>query len=115
MVPNERIPLFIEMFAMVFDIDYTNLSVIMTQYLKNIKPSNKEVALMARDLGITVRRFPIQENYGYILIRKHRDEQLSPRIYNESLAETLIEFNKKYIKMSEQHPKFMKEIYNETS
>lgn len=115
MVPNERMPLFIEMFCITFDIDYTNMSIIMSQYLNTIKPSIKDVALMARDLGITVRRFPINENYGYTLIRNNRDVELTQKIFNEDLAKTIIEFNRKYLKMSEGHHKFLKEIYYDAS
>jgi len=112
---NEKIPLFLEMFATVFDIDYTNLTILYHQYFHKIKPSIKEVALMARDLKISVRRFPINWNYAYTLIRNNRDTELSPMIYNESLVETMIDFNKKYIRISEQHPEFFKEIYNDAS
>ena len=49
---NEKVPLFVEMFATVFDIDYTNLLILTSQYLPRIKPSVKEVALMARDLKV---------------------------------------------------------------
>ena len=112
---NERIPLFLEMFAVVFDIDFTNLNILYHQYHHKIRPSVKDTALMARDLGISVRRFPINWNYAYTLIRNNKDTQLSPMIYNESLVETMIDFNKKYIKISEQHPEFMKEIYNDAS
>jgi hypothetical protein len=107
---NEKLPLFLEMFAIVFDIDYTNLTILYHQYHQKIRPSVKDVALMARDLGISVRRFPINWNYAYTLIRNNRDTQLSPMIYNEGLVETMVEFNKKYIRISEQHPEFMKEI-----
>lgn len=113
MIVKEKLPMFIEMFAITFDVDFTNLSILVNQYLPKIKPSIKEVALMARDLGITVRRFPIGENYGYRLIRENRDEVLSPRILNESLAATLVDFNQKYIKISEQHPPYLKEVYHE--
>jgi hypothetical protein len=115
MVPNERMPLFIEMFCITFDIDYTNMSIIMSQYLNTIKPSIKDVALMARDLGITVRRFPINENYGYTLIRNNRDVELTQKIFNEDLAKTIVLFNRKYLKMSEGHHKFLKEIYYDPS
>jgi hypothetical protein len=108
---NERVPLFLEMFAVVFDIDFTNLNILYHQYHHKIRPSIKDTALMARDLGISVRRFPINWNYAYTLIRNNRDTQLSPMIYNEALVETMVDFNKKYIRISEQHPEFMKEIY----
>ena len=107
---NDKIPLFIEMFATVFDIDFTNLLILTNQYLPRIKPSVKEVALMARDLKMSVRRFPINWNYAYTLIRNNRDMVLEPMVYNESLVETMIDFNKKYIQISEKHPEFMKEI-----
>lgn len=112
---NEKLPLFVEMFATVFDIDYTNLLILTSQYLPRIKPSVKEVALMARDLKVSVRRFPINWNYAYTLIRNNRDAVLEPKIYNEGLVETMIDFNKKYIRISEQHPEFFKEIYNDIS
>ena len=54
---------------------------------------------MARDLGISVRRFPINWNYAYTLIRKHPDDQLQDKILNESLVATMIDFNKKYVKL----------------
>lgn len=69
---------------------------------------------MARDLGISVRRFPINWNYAYTLIRKNPDEQLQDKILNESLVATMIDFNKKYVKLSEKHPAFLKEVYNDT-
>jgi len=112
---NDKVPLFTEMFATVFDIDFTNLSILISQYLPKIKPSVKEVALMARDLKLSVRRFPINWNYAYALIRNNRDVVLTPMIYNESLVETMIDFNKKYIRISEKNPEFFKEIYNDAS
>lgn len=112
---NEKLPLFFEMFATVFGVDFTNLSILYHQYYQRLKPSVKEVALMARDLKVSVRRFPINWNYAYALIRSNRDVELSPMIYNEALVETMIDFNKKYIRISEQHPEFMKEIYNDPS
>ena len=112
---NDRIPLFLEMFSSVFDVDYTNLSILYHQYHHKIRPSVKDTALMARDLGISVRRFPINWSYGYKLIRENKDTQLSPMIYNEALVETLIDFNKKYISISEQHPEFMKEVHFDAS
>ena len=110
-IKPERFPLFFEMFATIFDIDFTNLSILYHQYLPRITPLKKEVALMARDLGISVRRFPIGWNYAYTTIRRNRDTELSDNIINEALVETMIDFNKKYIKFGEQHPAFFKEVY----
>lgn len=113
-ITNDKLPLFLEMFATTFNIDYTNLSILYYHHFSRITPRIKEVALMARDLNITVRRFPINWNYGYRLIRENREEQLQDKIVNESLMETMIDFNKKYVKLSEKHPEFFKEVYNET-
>lgn len=112
-IDNEKLPKFLEMFAITFDIDYTNLSILYHQYLPRITPKTKDVALMARDLGLSVRRFPINWSYGYTLIRNNRDEALQDNIFNEALLATMIEFNTKYIKFGEQHPEFFKEIYND--
>lgn len=109
----EKLPLFLEMFAITFDIDFTNLSILYHQYLPRITPKVKDTALMAHDLGISVRRFPINWNYAYTLIRKHKGEIPQDNIINEALVETLIDFNKKYIKFGEQHPAFFKEVYND--
>lgn len=107
---NDKIPLLLEMLAMVFDIDLTNLHILYNQYMSKFKPSLKEVALMARDLQITVRRFPIQNNYGYRLIRNNRDVKLSPVLYNESLIDTVKTFNQKYLAFSSDHLPYIKEI-----
>jgi len=113
-IRNEKIPMYLEMFATTFDVDYTNLTILYHQHFSRITPRIKEVALMARDLGISVRRFPINWNYAYTLIRKHPDDQLQNKILNESLVATMIDFNKKYVKLSEKHPAFLKEVYNDT-
>ena len=112
LVPNEKFPMFFDSFSQLFDIDYTNLQIIMENHYKNMQPSRKELALMARDLGITVRRFPVKENYGYRLIRDNRDVVLTPRIHNENLAETIRNFNKKFLTMIAGIQPYMKEIVN---
>jgi hypothetical protein len=112
LVPNEKFPMFFDSFSQLFDIDYTNLQIIMENHYKNMLPSRKELALMARDLGITVRRFPVKDNYGYRLIRENRDVVLTPRIHNETLAETIVQFNKKFLSMIAGIQPYMKEIVN---
>jgi len=107
---NEKVPLLLEMLSIVFEIDLTNLHILNNQYLGKIKPSLKDIALMARDLGITVRRFPIQNNYGYRLIRENKEEVLTPVIYNEGLQRTLREFNMKYLDFGKNHLPYINEI-----
>jgi len=112
LVPNEKFPMFFDSFSQLFGIDYTNLQIIMENHYKNMQPSRKELALMARDLKITVRRFPVKENYGYRLIRENRDVELVPRIQNETLMDTIIQFNKKFLTMIAGIQPYMKEIVN---
>jgi hypothetical protein len=111
-IPEERIPLFIELFTTLTELDYTNMMILYAQYLPKLKPSNLDIALMARDLKVTVRRFPVNENYGYRLIRENKEKVLSPNLYNESLIETMVSFNKKYLHFTQGHYKYILEVIN---
>ena len=110
MTRNEKIPLLLEMLSIVFDMDLTNIHILYNQYLSKIKPSRKDIALMARDLGVTVRRFPVESNYGYRLIRQNKDVTLNPVIYNEALKKTIREFNIKYLDFGKDHLPYINEL-----
>lgn len=109
-IPEERIPLFIEFFATLTGLDFTNLSILHTQFLSKFKPSILDMALMARDLKMSVRRFPINWNYAYKLQKQHAGRVLSQSLYNESLIDTMVAFNKHYLHFTQGHYPYVTEV-----
>jgi hypothetical protein len=114
-VPNEKFHLFIESFCRTFDIDYTSISIVNTQFIDKLAPQKIELTIYAiitkvklKDLGL-----------DYRTIRSHKkkvetgQQELYPRIMNRYLIDDLRVFVRRYLSLFADDAVFMHSFFQE--
>ena len=100
-VPNERLFLFIESLSRIFSVDYTSLTIAITQFIKKIKPTKEEKVILAVLSGVKLKTLGL--DYRTIRSYKKRletgDISLYPRIINRFLVDELRKFVVAYLNL----------------
>lgn len=100
-VPNEKLFLFIESLSRIFSVDYTSLSIAITQFINKIKPTKKEKVILAMLSGVQLNTLGVD----YRTIRSYRSQLdsgslvLQPRIINRFLVDELRKFVIAYLNL----------------
>jgi len=100
-VPNEKLFLFIESLSRIFSVDYTSLTIAITQFVNKIKPTKKEKVILAMASGVQLNTLGVD----YRTIRSYRKQledgsfSLQPRIINRFLVDELRKFVVAYLNL----------------
>jgi len=100
-VPNEKLFLFIESLSRIFSVDYTSLSIAITQFINKIKPTKKEKVILAMLSGVQLNTLGVD----YRTIRSYRSQLdsgslvLQPRLINRFLVDELRKFVIAYLNL----------------
>jgi len=100
-VPNEKLFLFIESLSRIFSVDYTSLTIAITQFVNKIKPTKKEKVILAMLSGVQLNTLGVD----YRTIRSYRSQLdsgslvLQPRIINRFLVDELRKFVIAYLNL----------------
>lgn len=98
-VPREKLFLFTEAFCRSFEIDYTSISIAITQFHTKLKPSKQEKVLFGVITGVTLKTLGLD----YRTIRSYKKRlasgsiEMYPRIMNRFLRDDLRNFIKAYL------------------
>lgn len=100
-IPSDKLYLFVEVFSRSFGIDYTSLSIAITQFYKKLKPTRQEKVLFAIITGVKLKSLGLD----YRTIRSHKEKfenksvDLYPRLMNRFLRDDLRKFIKAYLQL----------------
>jgi uncharacterized protein (DUF608 family) len=100
-VPNEKLFLFIESLSRIFSVDYTSLTIAITQFVNKIKPTKKEKVILAMLSGVQLNTLGVD----YRTIRSYRSQLdsgslvMQPRIINRFLVDELRKFVIAYLNL----------------
>jgi len=98
-VPREKLFLFTEAFCRSFEIDYTSVSIAITQFHRKLKPTKQEKVLFGVITGVTLKTLGL--DYRTIRSYKKRlasgDIEMYPRVMNRFLRDDLRKFIKAYL------------------
>lgn len=98
-IPNEKFYIFVESFCRSFDIDYTSISIVNTQFVKKLGPANIEKTIYAIVTGAKLKDLGL--DYRTIRAHKKKVEQgsyeLYPRIMNRYLHDDMRKFVRGYL------------------
>jgi hypothetical protein len=114
-VPNEKFYLFVENFCRVFDIDYTSISIVNTQFLPKLVPDKIEKTIYAIMVGAKLKDLGLD----YRTIRSHKKKvesgkhELFPRILNRYLIDDMRNFVKRFLSLFPEDAPFMHAFYQE--
>ena len=110
-VPNERLFLFIESLSRIFSVDYTSLTIAITQFIKKIKPTKEEKVILAVLSGVKLKTLGL--DYRTIRSYKKRletgDISLYPRIINRFLVDELRKFVVAYLNLFPENATYLHE------
>lgn len=121
-VPNEKLFLFIESLSRIFSVDYTSLTIAITQFVNKIKPTKKEKVILAMVSGVQLNTLGVD----YRTIRNYRKQledgsfSLQPRIINRFLVDELRKFVVAYLNLFVKDAEYLHQYkklggFNETS
>lgn len=121
-VPNEKLFLFIESLSRIFSVDYTSLTIAITQFVNKIKPTKKEKVILAMVSGVQLNTLGVD----YRTIRSYRKQledgsfSLQPRIINRFLVDELRKFVVAYLNLFVKDAEYLHQYkklggFNETS
>ena len=121
-VPNEKLFLFIESLSRIFSVDYTSLTIAITQFVNKIKPTKKEKVILAMESGVQLNTLGVD----YRTIRSYRKQledgsfSLQPRIINRFLVDELRKFVVAYLNLFVKDAEYLHQYkklggFNETS
>ena len=100
-IPSDKLFLFVEAFSRSFNIDYTSVSIAITQFYHKLKPSKQEKALFGVITGVPLKTLGL--DYRTIRTYKKRFANNSiefyPRLMNRFLRDDLRKFIKGYLKL----------------
>lgn len=98
-IPSDKIFLFLEAFSRSFSIDYTSLSIAITQFYTKLKPTKQEKVLFGMLTGVPLKTLGM--DYRTIRSYKKRfethDIDFYPRLMNRFLRDDLRKFIKGYL------------------
>ena len=110
-VPNERLFLFIESLSRIFSVDYTSLTIAITQFIKKIKPTKEEKVILAVLSNVKLKTLGL--DYRTIRSYKKRletgDISLYPRIINRFLVDELRKFVVAYLNLFPENATYLHE------
>lgn len=98
-IPSDKLFLFLEAFSRSFGIDYTSLSIAITQFYTKLKPTKQEKALFGILTGVPLNTLGLD----YRTIRSYKKRFASkqieffPRLMNRFLRDDLRKFIKGYL------------------
>lgn len=114
-VPNEKFYIFVESFCRTFNIDYTSISIVNTQFASKLAPDNIEKTLYAivtgaklKDLGLDYRT--IRAHKKKVETGKH---ELYPRIMNRYLHDDMRKFIRGYLGLYLEDANYLHTFYKE--
>jgi hypothetical protein len=93
-IPSDKIFLFVEAFSRSFDIDYTSISIAITQFYTKLKPTRQEKAIFGIITGVKLKTLGLD----YRTIRSYREKfnndqiEFFPRLMNRFLRDDLRKF-----------------------
>jgi len=114
-VPNEKFHLYMESFCRVFDVDYTSISIVNSQFVSKLVPDKIEKTIYAIMTGAKLKDLGLD----YRTIRAHKKKveegshELFPRILNRYLLDDLRKFVKKFLSLFPEDAPFMHQFYQE--
>ena len=100
-IPSDKLFLFIEAFSRSFGIDYTSVSIAITQFYHKLKPTKQEKVLFGMITGVPLRTLGMD----YRTIRSYKKRlasgniEMYPRIMNRFLRDELRKFIKAYLRL----------------
>jgi hypothetical protein len=98
-IPSDKLFLFIEAFSRAFGVDYTSVSIAITQFHRKLKPTKQEKVLFGMITGVTLKTLGM--DYRTIRSYKKRFEnnqiEFFPRLMNRFLRDDLRKFIKGYL------------------
>ncbi len=113
-VPNEKLVPFIESLSRIFSVDYTSLTIAITQFVNKIKPTKKEKVILAMQSGVQLNTLGVD----YRTIRSYRKQledgsfTLQPRIINRFLVDELRKFVVAYLNLFVKDAEYLHQYKN---
>jgi hypothetical protein len=108
-IPSDKIFLFVEAFSRSFDIDYTSISIAITQFYTKLKPTRQEKAIFGIITGVKLKTLGLD----YRTIRSYREKfnndqiEFFPRLMNRFLRDDLRKFVEAYYKLFPRHAEYL--------
>ena len=100
-IPRDKLFVFVEAFCRSFSVDYTSVSIAISQFHHKIKPSKEEKAMFGVLTGVPLKTLGL--DYRTIRSYKRRfesnDIDFYPRIMNRFLRDDLRKFTKAYTQL----------------